>query len=82
MNTKLLDVSLFYDESADTFKVWAIAINGDALYRRGVSKSCMAGTSWDHVQANNQPLISISVSKSIGVWAIGRNGTEKNPNYD
>lgn len=73
-NTKLIDVSLFYDDSTDTFKVWAIASNGDALYRRGVTKSSMAGTSWEHIQANNQPLISISVSKAIGVWAIGRNG--------
>lgn len=74
-NTKLLDVSLFYDENADSFKVWAIATNGDALYRRGVSKSTPAGTSWEHIHANNQPLISISVCKAIGVWAVGRNGS-------
>lgn len=73
-NTKLLDVSLLYDENTDSFKVWAIASNGDALYRRGVTKSNPSGTSWEHIVANNQPLVSISLSKATGVWAIGRNG--------
>lgn len=63
-----------YDENTETFKVWAIASNGDALYRRGVTKSSPAGSSWEHIVENNQPLVSISISKSNGVWAIGRNG--------
>lgn len=72
-NTKLIDVSLLYDENMETFKVWAIASNGDALYRRGVTKTCPSGTSWEHI-ANNHALVSISLSKATGVWAIGRNG--------
>lgn len=68
-------MSLFFDESTDCFKVWAIASNGDALYRRGVSKASMAGTSWEHIVANNQPLISIGASKATGVWALARNGS-------
>lgn len=74
-NTKLLDVSLSYDESSESFKVWAIASNGDALYRRGVTKLSMAGSSWEHIVANNQPLASISISKATEVWAIARNGS-------
>lgn len=70
----MIDVSLFYDENMDMFKAWAIASNGDALYRRGVTKSSPAGSTWEHIVANNQPLTSISLSKATGVWAIGRNG--------
>lgn len=73
-NTKVIDVSLSYDENSEMFKVWAIASNGDALYRRGVSKSSLSGSTWEHIVANNQPLVSISLSKTTGVWAIGRNG--------
>lgn len=54
--------------------MWAIASNGDALFRRGVNQSCTAGTSWDHIVAN-QPLISISTGNIYGVWAIGKNGS-------
>lgn len=72
-NTKLIDVSLFYDENSESFKVWAIASNGDALYRRSVTKSNTSGSSWEHI-ANNQPLVSVSLSKATGVWSIGRNG--------
>lgn len=72
-NTKIIDVSLQYDENTDSFKVWAIATNGDALVRRGVTKSNPAGTSWEHI-TNNQPLVAIKSSKATGVWAVGKNG--------
>lgn len=70
----MIDVSLLYDENSEMFKAWAIASNGDALYRRGVSKSSPAGSTWEHIVANNQPLVSISICKAAGVWAVGRNG--------
>lgn len=75
-NSKILDVSISTQVIADElrFKVWAIAPNGDVLFRRGVNLSCPTGTSWDHI-VTNQPLISISASTNCGVWAIGRNGT-------
>lgn len=63
-----------FDETTDTFGVWAVATNGDSLYRHGVKKSNPAGTSWEHISVNNQPLVSISACKNAGVWAIGRNG--------
>lgn len=75
-NTKILDVSLCTQVTADEtrIKIWAVATNGDVLFRRGVSQSCSSGTSWDHIVAN-QPLISISASPNNAVWAIGRNGS-------
>lgn len=78
-NTKIIDVDLLYDESSNLFKAWAIATTGDVLYRRGVTKSNPAGTSWEHVTGNNHPLVSINLSKATGVWAIGRNGLFKMP---
>lgn len=77
-NTKLIDVSLMFDDTTDTFGVWAVATNGDSLYRHGVKKSNPAGTSWEHISVNNQPLVSISACKNAGVWAIGRNGKINN----
>lgn len=75
-NTKILDVSLqSHPEDIEyPIKVWAIASNGDALFRRGVSHSCPAGSSWNHIGAD-QPLVSISSSRKHGVWAVGRNGS-------
>lgn len=75
-NTKLVDVALLYDDSVESYKVWAVATTGDALYRRGISKSNPAGSSWEHIIANNQPMISISLCKRRGVWAIGKNGSK------
>lgn len=63
-----------YDETNETFGVWAVATNGDSLYRHGVRKTNPAGTLWEHISVNNQPLVSISACKNAGVWAIGRNG--------
>lgn len=63
-----------YDQTSETFGVWAVAANGDSLYRHGVRTSSPAGTSWEHISVKDQPLVSISACKSAGVWAIGRNG--------
>ncbi|KAJ9585855.1 hypothetical protein L9F63_020497, partial [Diploptera punctata] len=75
-NTKLADVSLqVNDDGIDTLiDVWAVAANGDALYRRGVSSSCPAGTAWEHVPSD-QTLASISCGADRQVWAVGRNGS-------
>jgi tectonin beta-propeller repeat-containing protein 1 len=76
-NSKIIDVTLQpaanQDEIDCAVTVWACAANGDVLLRRGVSQSCPAGTSWDHV-ACEQPLMSINSSPEGKVWAIGRNG--------
>lgn len=76
-NSKICDVSLQpVDDTVDgAITVWAIAGNGDALLRRGVSQSSPFGVSWDHI-ASNQPLVSISCGHGDGkVWAVGKNGS-------
>ncbi|XP_055626940.1 tectonin beta-propeller repeat-containing protein [Toxorhynchites rutilus septentrionalis] len=74
-NSKIVDVSLQPDseETDCTVTVWAVAANGDVLYRRGVSQSLPAGTGWEHV-ACDQPLVSVSCYENK-VWAIGKNGS-------
>uniref|UniRef100_A0A182YKR0 Uncharacterized protein n=1 Tax=Anopheles stephensi TaxID=30069 RepID=A0A182YKR0_ANOST len=74
-NTKVVDVALQPDsDDADcTLTVWAIAANGDVLYRRGVSQSQPAGTGWEHVPCD-QPLTSISIYDNK-VWTVGKNGS-------
>ncbi|KXJ78881.1 hypothetical protein RP20_CCG003236 [Aedes albopictus] len=74
-NSKIVDVTLQAnsDEVDCSVMVWAVAANGDVLYRRGVSLSQPAGTGWEHV-ACDQPLVSISCYENK-VWAIGKNGS-------
>lgn len=75
-NSKILDISLRPDDDGIdcTITVWAVAANGDALLRRGVSNSSPCGVNWEHV-ATDQPLISISCGLDGKVWAIGKNGS-------
>lgn len=76
-NTKLVDVALQaenYSEPDSLVSVWAVAANGDVIYRRGVSQSCPTGTAWEHVPSD-QPLVSISCGPNSQVWAVGRNGS-------
>lgn len=74
-NTKIIDISLQSSGQLDegNISIWAIATNGDALYRHCVTQSTPAGSTWEHIVAN-QPLISIDCSVDSVVWAIGRNG--------
>lgn len=66
------------DGSSNTYVcAWAIAKNGDALCRIGVTSSSPAGTAWIHVPCN-QKLNSISVGGQHGqirVWATAVDGT-------
>lgn len=87
-NTKILDVGLQpqFKAGERMISVWAIASNGDALCRRGVSTETPAGLSWDHIGANEQ-LVAISCTQDLSVWAISKNGcalrrngiTDENP---
>lgn len=74
---KLLHVSLQDDEGAGSDEyvhAWAVTVEGEAVYRKGVSKICPAGTHWEHVPSD-QPLICISCGSGRKVWAVGRNGS-------
>lgn len=75
-NSKIIDVSLKpLDDAIDgPIIVWAVAANGDALVRRGVSQSSPFGTSWDHI-ASEQPLLSICSASINRLWAVGKNGS-------
>ncbi|XP_011297277.1 tectonin beta-propeller repeat-containing protein [Fopius arisanus] len=73
-NTKIVDISLFHKDEGDGVEVWAVAANGEALYRRGVSESCPIGVSWEHIPSD-QALIGISVGPMGQIWAVGKNGS-------
>ncbi|XP_076684994.1 tectonin beta-propeller repeat-containing peroxin 23 isoform X3 [Andrena cerasifolii] len=77
-NTKLTDVSIYQaTEKPGTdapVHIWAVASNGEALFRRGVSESCPMGVSWEHIPSD-QALVGISCGPSGQVWAVGRNGS-------
>ncbi|XP_035211237.1 tectonin beta-propeller repeat-containing protein 1-like isoform X2 [Stegodyphus dumicola] len=75
-NTPLLDVSFQVDSCCenDSIAVWAVAINGDVLYRVGVSESCPKGENWIHVPTEKS-FCSISVGGDGAVWAIAKDGS-------
>ncbi|XP_031840484.2 tectonin beta-propeller repeat-containing peroxin 23 isoform X2 [Nomia melanderi] len=76
-NTKLLDVSLYATGNPGTdaqVYIWAVASNGEALFRRGVSESCPMGVSWEHIPSD-QALVGISCGPGGQVWAVGKNGS-------
>ncbi|XP_053971353.1 tectonin beta-propeller repeat-containing protein isoform X1 [Hylaeus volcanicus] len=76
-NTKLIDVSLYATGKPGTdaqVYIWAVATNGEALFRRGVSESCPVGVSWEHIPSD-QALIGISCGPGGQVWAVGKNGS-------
>lgn len=76
-NTKVLDVSLqpqLTPTGGKAINVWAIATNGDALMRRGVTSDTPAGTAWDHI-VSQEPLIAVACGQGDCVWAITKNGS-------
>ncbi|XP_071037435.1 tectonin beta-propeller repeat-containing protein 1 isoform X2 [Parasteatoda tepidariorum] len=75
-NTPLLDVSFQVDSNSDTdpVAVWAVAVNGDVLFRVGVSQNSLSGTNWVHV-ASEKPFRSISVGGEGAVWGIAIDGS-------
>lgn len=74
-NTKILDVGLQPPSgNADRAPhVWAIACNGDALIRRGVTTETPGGQSWEQVPSNEQ-LVAVSCMHDGSVWAVAKNG--------
>lgn len=74
----LRDVSLALDARADNVgdsgvAVWAVASNGEAVYRKDVTPDCPQGKAWLHVPAEHQ-FEAISVGARHRVWAIGQDG--------
>ncbi|XP_075220650.1 tectonin beta-propeller repeat-containing peroxin 23 isoform X2 [Lycorma delicatula] len=74
-NSKLCDISIHSTSSLESIYVWAVAPNGDALFRRGVTKSCPVGMTWEHVPCD-QSLCSISCGgHGSQVWAVAKDGS-------
>ncbi|KAL1140547.1 hypothetical protein AAG570_000477, partial [Ranatra chinensis] len=73
-NSKITDMSLQLSPGLDVVCVWAVAANGDALFRKGVTKNNPMGDNWDHVTCD-QALSCISCGCGNQVWAVGRNGS-------
>ena len=76
-NTKIVDVSLYAEGAPGTDSpvvVWAVAANGEAMFRRGVCESSPMGVSWEHIPSD-QALVGISCGPRNQVWAVGKNGS-------
>lgn len=75
-NTPLLDVSFQIDsfQENEQVAVWAVAINGDVLYRTGVTEHSPKGISWIHIPTE-KPFCSISVGCDGVVWAVADDGS-------
>ena len=63
----------------ETVHVWAVATNGDALYRLGVTSRRPEGLEWVAIKSDS-PFQAITVaqaddSEEIKVWAIGKDGS-------
>lgn len=53
--------------------IWALAVKGDVLIRKGISETSPNGTGWDHV-SGEYPFVSITCGSNGKIWAVGRNG--------
>ncbi|KAH9365168.1 hypothetical protein HPB48_008959 [Haemaphysalis longicornis] len=74
----LRDVSLALDARAGSVgdggvAVWAVASDGEAVYRKDVTPDCPQGKAWLHVPAEQQ-FEAITVGARHRVWAIGQDG--------
>ncbi|XP_014281223.1 tectonin beta-propeller repeat-containing protein [Halyomorpha halys] len=73
-NTKVKSISLQVSTGLEWVCVWAVAVNGDTLFRKGVTVSNPMGDSWEHVPCE-QPLNSISCGCGNQVWAVSATGS-------
>lgn len=73
-STKLVDISMNRHGNTDLADVWAVASNGDVLYRDSVRINCPEGAGWTHVKGDVQ-FQSVSVGAGgTRVWAIDKTG--------
>eukprot|EP00095_Tigriopus_kingsejongensis_P005868 maker-scaffold38_size502422-snap-gene-2.18 protein:Tk05868 transcript:maker-scaffold38_size502422-snap-gene-2.18-mRNA-1 annotation:"tectonin beta-propeller repeat-containing protein" len=72
-STKLIDVTMHKRPSSEVIDVWAVAANGDALYREHVTAKCPEGASWCHVPGDVN-IQSISMGTGGKLWAVGQDG--------
>ena len=75
-NTKLLDLSLAVLSSPageTSICCWAVATNGEALFRVGVTRDTPAGLAWSHVRSDVM-FQSVSVGSDGEVWLVTDHG--------
>ena len=72
-NTKLLDISLQPYISEGTVRCWAVATNGEALFRVGVTRETPGGQAWSHVRSD-LVFQSVSVGEYGEVWLVSGEG--------
>ena len=53
--------------------MWAVAANGDVLYREKVRPSCPEGAAWIHVPSD-VVFQAVSAGEGGKVWAVGKDG--------
>ena len=73
--TKLLDISLQPYSCGDSGDVrsWAVATNGEALYRMGVTRDCPAGVGWSHVRSDTL-FQGVTIGTDGSVWLVSSEG--------
>ncbi|XP_064478479.1 tectonin beta-propeller repeat-containing protein 1-like [Ornithodoros turicata] len=75
VSLKSVSLQMNYDcNSASSIALWAVAGNGEVLYRKGVAQGCPQGECWHHVSAE-QAFESISVGVGSSLWALGNDGS-------
>ena len=73
--TKLLDISLqpYISGEGGEVRCWAVATNGEALYRMGVTRDCPAGVGWSHVRSDTL-FQGVTVGADGSVWLVSSEG--------
>jgi len=73
--TKLLDISLqpYTAGEGGEIRCWAVATNGEALYRIGVSRDCPAGVAWSHVRSDTL-FQGVTIGTDGNVWLVSSDG--------
>ena len=75
-STKLVDISIqpfVNSEGANNVHVWAVATNGEALLRQGVTRDNGEGTGWTHIRSDAL-FQSVSMGTDSKVWFISSEG--------
>ena len=73
-STKLIDISVQpWESERSPVRAWAVATNGDALLRVGVTRECPEGTAWSHVRSDVL-FQSVTIGTDCSVWLVSSEG--------
>jgi len=73
--TKLLDLSLQPYQTSEGLdaRCWAVATNGEALYRIGVTRDTPGGVGWSHIRSDTL-FQGVTVGTDGSVWLVSSEG--------